>query len=190
MKPTKHWTPLLLCAGLAVGPALVGINPAYAAPKHDTEYRHSGRAVVIHRGQRQVAPSDRVRRYRGINIIRPHGHWYSGYGHYVGDDDAYKWLAFTAITLKVLDNVNEAQQRAHEAAQIKATTAPVGEAIIWQEGSVSGSVTTVREGTSTAGRYCREFQHDITVDGQLERAYGTGCLQPGGSWEVVSTGAS
>lgn len=38
--------------------------------------------------------------------------------------DAYKWLAFTAITLKILNNVNEEAQRKHEATQINATTAP------------------------------------------------------------------
>ena len=38
------------------------------------------------------------------------------------------------------------------------------------------------------GRYCREFQQTITVDGQPQRGYGTACSQPDGSWEIVSTG--
>jgi surface antigen len=113
---------------------------------------------------------------------------YQGYGHYFYDDDAYKWLAFTAIAVKLLDNLNEQQQREHEAAQVYATTAPIGETIYWSEGNASGYVTPTREGTSSAGRYCREFQHEVTIGGRKEQSYGTACRQPDGSWEVISTG--
>ncbi len=109
-----------------------------------------------------------------------------GYGHYL-HDDAYPWIAFTAITLKVLDNVNEEQKRAHESAQVKATTAPVGEEISWNANGVTGSVTTVRDGTSTSGRYCREFQHQVNIAGKSQQAYGVACRQPDGSWEVITT---
>ena len=34
------------------------------------------------------------------------------------------------------------------------------------------------------GRYCREFQQTITVDGQPQRGYGRACRQPDGSWEI------
>ncbi len=63
--------------------------------------------------------------------------------------------------MKLLDNLNEQQQREHEAAQLQATTAPIGETIFWKEGNASGYVTPTREGTSSAGRYCREFQHEV-----------------------------
>ena len=33
--------------------------------------------------------------------------------------------------------------------------------------------------------YCREFQRDVIIDGKSERAYGTACLQPDGSWKIV-----
>ena len=141
---------------------------------------------MIHRGKPRVAPRDRVRWYRDVVIIRPHGHWYPGYAHHYHDDDAYKWLAFTAITLGVLDYLNEAQQREHEAAQIAATTAPIGERIIWREGNATGTVVATREGTSTAGRYCREFQQKVSIGGRAEQAYGTACRNPDGSWEVIS----
>jgi len=42
--------------------------------------------------------------------------------------------------------------------------------------------------TSTTGRYCREFQQEVKIGGVKERAYGTACRNPDGSWEVVSTG--
>lgn len=143
---------------------------------------------VIHRGHDYKIPANRIRHYRDIVIVRPHGHLYPGYGHFSRDNDAFKWLAFTAITIKLLDNLNEAQQREHEAAQVRATSAPIGETIYWKEGGASGSVTTTREGTSTSGRYCREFQHEVTIGGKKERAYGTACQQQDGSWEIISTG--
>jgi hypothetical protein len=145
--------------------------------------------VPIQRGRHVVVvPTTRIRRYRDVVVIRPHGHLYAGYGHYRSDDDAYQWLSFTAITLKVLDVLNEAQERAHEEAQVRAISAPIGDRIVWSDGGASGSVAAVREGTSTLGRYCREFQQSVTVGGRTEQAYGTACEQPDGSWEIVSTG--
>jgi hypothetical protein len=155
--------------------------------RYREQYRdHHRPPLVIHRGKPHAAPRGRLRRYRDVVIVRPYGHWYPGYAHYYHDDDAYKWLAFTAITLGVLDFLNEAQQREHEAAQIAATTAPIGERIIWQEGGASGAVIATREGTSTSGRYCREFQQEVAIGGRTERAYGTACRNPDGSWEVIS----
>lgn len=136
-----------------------------------------------------VVPSNRHRTYRNIVVVRPHGNVYYGYGNYYNDNDAWKWLAFTAITLKLLDNLNEQQEREHEAAQVKATTAPINEQINWSDGGASGSVTATREGTTTSGRYCREFQQKITVGGKNENAYGTACQNQDGSWEIVSTGS-
>jgi hypothetical protein len=143
---------------------------------------------VVYRGKSYVAPRGRMRRYRDVVIVRPYGHWYTGYAHYYHDDDAYKWLAFTAITLGVLNLLNEQQQREHEAAQIAATTAPLGERIVWHDGAASGTVIATREGTGTSGRYCREFQQEVSVGGRMEQAYGTACRNPDGSWEVISAG--
>ena len=33
--------------------------------------------------------------------------------------------------------------------------------------------------------HCREFQDTIVVDGKKQKAYGTACLQPDGSWKVI-----
>lgn len=129
----------------------------------------------------------RARHVHGVLVVRRHGHWYHGYGAFETDREAYPWLAFTAISLKSLDRLTEAQQRAHEAAQVAATDAPVGEAVPWRLDGAAGSVTTLGEGTSTSGRTCREFRQEITVDGSRERAYGTACVQDDGAWEVVAT---
>ncbi len=84
--------------------------------------------------------------------------------------------------------MNQSQQRALEEAQIKATTAPVGEPIVWSDDGASGTVTTIKQGTSTSGRECREFEQTATVDGQSGSGTGTACLQADGHWEIVSTG--
>lgn len=39
--------------------------------------------------------------------------------------------------------------------------------------------------TDTYGRYCREYQSTLTVGGTVQSGYGTACLQPDGSWQVV-----
>jgi surface antigen len=68
-----------------------------------------------------------------------------------------------------------------------AHSAPLGETISWNnpDSGHSGTVTPVRDGTSSTGNYCREFQQTITIGGQTEQAYGTACRQPDGSWQVV-----
>jgi surface antigen len=80
-------------------------------------------------------------------------------------------------------DVNYANQ-----AQSKAHAAPIGQQIAWSnpESGNSGTVTPRREGTDTAGNYCREYQQTITVAGKTEQAYGTACRQPDGTWKVVN----
>lgn len=156
----------------------------YRKPKKS----HPLKLPTIHHGHSYGIPSYRIRRHRDVIITRPYGPLYSGYGFFFRDNDAYKWLAFTAIAVTLLDNLNEQQQREHEAAQVRATTAPIGEIITWNEGNASGHVTPTREGNSSAGRYCREFQHEITIGGKKEQSHGTACRRPDGSWEVISTG--
>lgn len=48
-----------------------------------------------------------------------------------------------------------------------------------------GTVTPTETYQRPSGRYCREFQQTVTIGGRSERAYGTACRQPDGSWEVV-----
>lgn len=43
-----------------------------------------------------------------------------------------------------------------------------------------------REISSNDGRYCREYQNTSRVGGTLQQTYGTACMQPDGSWEIVS----
>ena len=72
-------------------------------------------------------------------------------------------------------------------AQARAQSAPLGEEILWDnpKSGHSGSVVATRDGASTSGRYCREFQHTVFIDGTAERGYGTACQEPDGSWEII-----
>jgi hypothetical protein len=170
-----------------------GPEQSYRGPGPD----HGGRGgppqrtVVIVKpvppGPRLVVPPQRRYFYRNVWVVRPYGHWYPGYGYYYHDNDAYRWLAFTAITLSALSLLTVAQERAHEQAQIDATTAPVGSTIVWNDANASGSVTVTRDGRSTDGQYCREYQQAVTVGGQSQQAYGTACMQPDGAWRIVNT---
>lgn len=184
----------------------IGRNPTVVVKKpvtmHKTVVRkevlHSKRVVKVghrhrggHYGYNHPAPTRVIvvperRRYRNVRVVRHHGHRYHGYGRYRRDDDAYKWLAFTAISVALINNMTEYQQRAYEDAQIRATTAPIGETIRWHDAGVTGTVTPTREGTSSLNRYCREFQKTVTIGNRTEQAYGTACMQPDGAWEVVS----
>lgn len=144
-------------------------------------------AFPFRHGPNYYAPLGRTRYYRDIFIVRPYGHWYSGYGYYYRDYDALDFLAFTAITLAILNIMSQTQQRALENAQIMATTAPIGAPIQWNEGNAYGSVTAVRDGNDSNGRYCREFQQQVTVGNRTETAYGTACRQADGAWQIIST---
>lgn len=118
----------------------------------------------------------------------PGPRWHPGYGPYHGDPEAWQWLGLAGFTLHLLDMMTEPQRRAHQYAQIQATSAPIGQRIQWAENGAGGTVVALRDGTDTAtGAYCREFQQEVTIGGRLERSYGTACRQPDGAWKIVST---
>ncbi|MDG5494644.1 RT0821/Lpp0805 family surface protein [Niveispirillum sp. BGYR6] len=144
-------------------------------------WEHERRPVVNY-----YIPPERRRVYRDVVVVRPYGHWYNGYGHYRRDDDALLWLGLTGITLAMLNNINENQQRALEDAQIRATAAPIGQPIYWSDSGANGQVVAVREGRTATGSYCREFQQTVMIGGRAEDAYGTACRMPDGAWQVVN----
>ena len=84
-----------------------------------------------------------------------------------------------------LDAKDRAHQRKTTAAALE--TIPNGETLPWQNqasgnrGSVSPTHTYQRDD----GTYCREFTQNVTVGGRTERAYGTACRQPDGTWKIV-----
>lgn len=76
--------------------------------------------------------------------------------------------------------------RANEAIR-SSYSSPLGETIDWHNPRSGnfGSVTPIRDGTSSSGRYCREYQQSITVSGRSEQGYGVACRQPDGTWRIV-----
>lgn len=85
-------------------------------------------------------------------------------------------------------SMDELDRMKAQDAQQYAYNAPIGEAIVWNnpDSGNYGNVTPVRDGYTDSGRYCREFQTEVTVDGQLQNGYGTACRQEDGSWKIVS----
>lgn len=77
---------------------------------------------------------------------------------------------------------------AAEAAQKALETAPTGRPVAWNnpDNGHSGTVTVVKTYQSSSNAYCREYQQTVTIDGKQEKAYGTACRQPDGSWKVVN----
>ena len=116
--------------------SFVSINQSFAEST-ERHRKQTERKVIIVKPKPKIVRRKTVivvprnRTFRNIKIVRRYGHPYAGYGQFVQDSQAWKWLAFTAISLKILDNLDEQAQREHEQAQITATTAPVDEAITW-----------------------------------------------------------
>ena len=126
------------------------------------------------------------RHSRDVVVVRPFRYIYPPhYRHYHDDDNIWGLLSFTAITLAIIDLMNDEQQREHEMALYSATNLPLGETIYWRNGDASGAITPIQDGTSSSGRYCREFQQEVTIGGREEELYGTACQNPDGSWEIV-----
>ena len=73
-------------------------------------------------------------------------------------------------------------------AQSRAYSAPIGQSIAWnnpQSGN-SGTYTPLRDGRTSTGSYCREYQQTIYVGGRQETATGQACQQSDGSWKIIS----
>ena len=84
---------------------------------------------------------------------------------------------------KSLDKADMAYaQQAHQ----QAYSAPIGQTINWNnpESGHYGTVTPVRDGRSTSGRYCREYSQTIYVDGRSETGRGTACQNSDGTWQI------
>lgn len=118
----------------------------------------------------------------GPGVFVPHGPRHGRIWH---PAEALVVLGATAVTLSILDHGTERQRLLHESAQVHALAAPVGERIVWEDGTAYGSVTTLRRGADSAGRACREYRQTVTIGDSTEVAYGTACRRSDGSWQIV-----
>lgn len=83
--------------------------------------------------------------------------------------------------------MDEQDQQRSYGAWDQAARGPVGQPVRWNnpDSGNYGTVVPVRDGYHQSGAYCREFQQTIVVGGRTERAYGTACQQPDGSWRTL-----
>lgn len=64
---------------------------------------------------------------------------------------------------------------------------PVNQSATWTNTQTSTTYTvTPTKNFNQNGEYCREYQTTVTVSGKAQKAYGTACRQPDGSWHIVS----
>lgn len=115
-------------------------------------------------------------------------------GSQIGDGSGRLWATGAGVLLGALigseigSSLDKADRAYASQANSRAHTAPIGESISWNnpESGNYGQVTPTRDGYSSAGRYCREYQQTIVVNGRNQTGYGTACQMPDGSWEIVS----
>ncbi len=152
----------------------------------DRRYRHDDHSRTYRYPYRSRRSAPAYHDYWKHGYRYPRYYTYPRYYHYHSGHDFLGWLAFTAITLAIIDNLSEQQQREHELALRESLRAPVGETIHWNDYDASGSVTVIRDGTSSTGRYCREYTQEIKIGNEAQRGYGTACRNADGSWEIVN----
>ena len=72
-------------------------------------------------------------------------------------------------------------------AQAALEKTPTGQSSSWvnPDSGNAYSVTPTRTYQGATGKYCREYQSSVTIDGKQQRAYGTACRQPDGSWKII-----
>jgi len=81
------------------------------------------------------------------------------------------------------------KQMAAEAAHRAMESTPTGKPVAWKnpDSGHSGTVTPTKTYQTAEGTYCREYQTTVLIEGKQERATGTACRQPDGSWRVVNS---
>ena len=80
------------------------------------------------------------------------------------------------------------RKQMHQTTQNALETSPTGTAVAWRnpDSGHTGVVTPTRTYQRQSGEYCREFQQTVHIDRQEQKAYGTACRQPDGSWKIVN----
>jgi len=115
-------------------------------------------------------------------------------GSQVGSGSGRLWATGAGVLLGALlgseigSSLDRADMAYAQQASNRATTAPIGQKISWNnpETGNSGYITPVRDGRDSSGAYCREYQQTIYVGGKQESGYGTACRQPDGTWKVIN----
>ena len=115
-------------------------------------------------------------------------------GSKIGDGSGQLWATGAGALLgafigsEIGASLDRADRIALGDANRRAQSAPIGETVSWNnpDSGNYGTVTPTREGQSSYGRYCREYEQTIYVGGRQETAVGTACQNDDGTWEIVS----
>lgn len=97
-------------------------------------------------------------------------------------------VAGALIGREVGRTLDEADRMAMQrTAQVSLEKNRIGDASEWTnpDSGHSGTVTPTRTYQEPSGAYCREYQQTVKIGGEVQRAYGTACRQPDGSWKIV-----
>ena len=81
-------------------------------------------------------------------------------------------------------------QRYHQrTAQSALETQRIGTTSRWHnpDSGHSGTITPTHTWQRHDGRYCREYEQTVRIDGRLERATGTACRQDDGTWRIQNS---
>ncbi len=87
---------------------------------------------------------------------------------------------------KSLDEVD--RLKANQTQQMAMENNKNGVASAWSNPNSghSGQVTPTKTYQVATGEHCREYEHEIDVDGKREVLKGTACRQSDGSWRVIN----
>jgi surface antigen len=111
-------------------------------------------------------------------------------GSQIGGGTGQLWATGAGVLLGALvgNNIGRSLDRADQAylAQASQRSFETGTPVQWNNPD-SGNYGTVAPGHSYQARnggYCREYTQTIYVGGHAQKAYGTACRQPDGSWQI------
>lgn len=58
--------------------------------------------------------------------------------------------------------------------------------VVQQQTIVQQNIVPVTYQQPAAEPYCREYSNRVVVGGRVQESYGTACMQPDGSWQIVN----
>ena len=184
---------LLIAVGAS---ALIGGCVPYASVGYGTGYGgfNFGTGVNLYPGGYYSSPGYSLgpgpKQFFGTLGGAALGGW-AGSGIGAGTGRLAAVAAGTLLGAFVGSGIGSSLDRADEAyatqAAVRAYSAPLGYPIQWNNPSSgnAGRIWSTREGWSTSGAYCREFQQQVLVGGRVQSAFGQACQQPDGSWRIV-----
>ena len=111
-------------------------------------------------------------------------------GQAIGGGTGRLWATGAGVLLGALvgNNIGQSLDRADQQylSQASYRSFETGAPVQWKnpDSGNYGYVEPRRAYQTQGGGYCREYQQTVYVGGQPQKAYGTACRQPDGSWQI------